>query len=397
MVLKEMEDIKKKIPVIVKAISIYYLVSVVFVIISIILSFGGSTFLGFNLADTKSSGKGAGFYIWLVLASQLTPGSMFLFFFYSGGYVRIVASILLAIFSIIVARSLWKGQKWARIVVIIFGLSDIFGLNVLSLLSAIYMLSRKEAKEFFNIKILEYEKQGKKKDNYAKWSLIFGVVSLGLSFMYLFLLVLLTAAPTAPLYYILLGYAAMLSPVISLILGIISLFRIKKNKNLVGKSSAVTGIVISSLILLFYLPGFIINQTMKSDKIIMNSCPKIKGFFSWESGYFERRIGFNNTFKEYHGPNCVYSNNKTMLFYSYIVFDNEIEAESFIKETTQSNIIKISETDIYIFIDVDNKYSAKWKKGTSGFYFSSTNSEEELKRYTRELIDQDFDYKIPID
>lgn len=56
-----------------------------------------------------------------------------------------------------------------------------------------------------------------------------------------------------PLPLILLGHLAFWSVLFSIIFGIISLVKIKKNKNLKGKKHAIMGVIISSILLIIFI------------------------------------------------------------------------------------------------------------------------------------------------
>lgn len=132
----------KTVPTLVKVISVLYYIGAVFLLLFAILLFVGAGSVGALLSEIPLLGSiGAGVFIVL--------GVLFL---------------ALAVLDFFVARGLWKGRNWARIVAIIFAIlgvvmaifgiaggaigSNLFGL-IISGLIGYYLLFNKQAKEAF--------------------------------------------------------------------------------------------------------------------------------------------------------------------------------------------------------------------------------------------------------
>jgi hypothetical protein len=132
----------KSVPTLVKVISVLYYIGAAFSVLFAVLLFVGAGSIGALLSEVPLLGSiGAGFFIVL--------GIIF---------------IALAVLDFFIARGLWKGKNWARIVAVIFAvlgvLMAIFGMvggaigsNLFSLiingLIGYYLLFTKQVKEAF--------------------------------------------------------------------------------------------------------------------------------------------------------------------------------------------------------------------------------------------------------
>ncbi len=107
--------------------------------------------------------------------------------------------------------------------------------------------------------------KGKKYDKFAIWSFVFaviGILSMLLSFIYVSIMGLKTFNGFILfLYSVLVGIVlTIILDLISIILGIISLRRIKNNPNIKGRILALMGLFISSITTIFLIIDFIINK-----------------------------------------------------------------------------------------------------------------------------------------